>query len=638
MDGSPNSHIASTSQLVRSFSHDQQRRATGDVLTRGLAAKIAADTQQETNAALLYQWNHFLLEGRDLAKSIVPDEEVLLRDQSCRLYKAWNSFCQRLPDDQQKAASDEVPSLKLLHKSVSQAANTWKEERENTKIGRAKRIFTRLCENFDSHSNLISILPNNNTYVTLLTGSLTAIAQASINHQELADGVSSTLDELSQDIAYWNELIREYSDTTMVQRYIRDLYVVVFEFLTEIFSQWSKSSWRRFLTSFDEQALNKLFSEKQDRIRAIERRMGEYANLEFEHNTTKNLNANMTLQDEIKLQQDQMAADIREMKTRQNELIYLLGQNISQLLAQKPGTPATSSPTPKTKMVASGTTFKGSPLPSSHQTCNILELVNLLDPIVAKYARDIQHVVNAVARASQAPIQDRVKRRIGTWTKSSRSDAIWLQGPYERTHPSHNTSTAVCLVALANNNKIPCLSYFCSLGIHGTREAQSLTCQDMLMDLVKSLIVQLLLLLPGNLKAGPGLERSRFERLLGPKADVAGALSLFCDLRALAPPYMHCVIDAAQGLEDRGDLQHMQNLFRVLRAISGPAKASRHGSTSQRPAREGVIKTCIASDGYAEVLAVLTERGHLEKLEYDADEFVEDGPGLVARWDYHNNK
>ena len=77
------------------------------------------------------------------------------------------------------------------------------------------------------------------------SGAVIDINQASMNHQEIANGVANSLNGLSEDIAYWNSLIHERGNTKIMRRYVRELYVVVFEFLTEIFTKWSKSSWKR---------------------------------------------------------------------------------------------------------------------------------------------------------------------------------------------------------------------------------------------------------------------------------------------------------------------------------------------------------------------------------------------------------
>ncbi|KAK6829811.1 hypothetical protein PG987_010395 [Apiospora arundinis] len=78
-------------------------------------------------------------------------------------------------------------------------------------------------------------------------------------------------------MAYCNGLIGLFPDQGMMQRCIMELYTVVFEFLAEIFTGWSKSSWTRIIASFNEQAFNKLFAEKRKRMKAIEHRMERHA-------------------------------------------------------------------------------------------------------------------------------------------------------------------------------------------------------------------------------------------------------------------------------------------------------------------------------------------------------------------------
>ena len=99
-------------------------------------------------------------------------------DQSRQLFRAWEKFCKQLPKQRHEEVTKEKPSLGLLWSSVSTAQSTWKDARDNTKLGRVKEVFTHLCETYSAHSSLVSILPNDN-YISLLTGSLSAIAQAS---------------------------------------------------------------------------------------------------------------------------------------------------------------------------------------------------------------------------------------------------------------------------------------------------------------------------------------------------------------------------------------------------------------------------------------------------------------------------
>ncbi|CAJ2509403.1 Uu.00g144290.m01.CDS01 [Anthostomella pinea] len=595
-----------------------------------------------------------------MAIEALPDEEIFLRDQSRQLYHAWTKFCDRLPEGQRDEMSKGTPSLKFLHESVAKASQTWTEKRGGTRIGRVKGVFTRLCDNFTSHSNLVSVLPVDDKYVTLLTGSLSAIAQASINHQELADGVAESLDELSQDMVYWNRLISEYSDTAILQRYIMELYVVVFEFLTEIFTQWSRSSWKRFIKSFDENAFQNIFSEKRNRIKAIEQRMKKHAELEFQRSTREQLRITNALQEEIKQRQTHMELRFQAMmqdQPSQQQLIMKLGTDLYRLLlSQGVAIPPheilherpqlTSSvatlclPAPVAPEWKEASMNSSSPKPNEERG-NVAPsykedrggfdrqiTLALLAPITAKYNQDIQNIVAITSRASNITIDHHVKRRIDAWTTSQQSDSIWLQGPHEISHPSQNTLTAVCLVALSNNSDIPCLSYFCSLEVHASGHPRIPSCRDMLLDLVKSFIVQLLLLLPEQVGDTTSLSPERFAKLVDPGVELDDALSLLHDLRAHAPPYLHCVIEAAQEVEDRSDSKHTRNLLRVLRElVESPRLGNVPGARDQgRQQAEKVIKVCLTTDGYVDALAELAQKGAVEKVQIHEETHV-DGTG-----------
>lgn len=169
--------------------------------------------------------------------------------------------------------SSHRPDIKYLIDTVSKAASTWQEDREQSKSGKLKAKFVKLCENCKNHSKLLSAIQSHDKYISLLNGSLSAIAQASINHEHIAEGMVKGLDELSKDIEFWNRLMEEHGDVKMLRQYIQELYVVVFEIFMDIFTSWSKSSWKRFLTSFDESSFTKLFTERRGRIDAIDTRI-----------------------------------------------------------------------------------------------------------------------------------------------------------------------------------------------------------------------------------------------------------------------------------------------------------------------------------------------------------------------------
>ncbi|KAK8121709.1 hypothetical protein PG984_010379 [Apiospora sp. TS-2023a] len=595
-----------THQLIRSFSDEFGQTCPGDILGRGLSTAVAIERQRERDStALKGQWNALLNEGRQLAVDLIPDEESVLLSQSRQLYKAWTKFCNSLPQGQQLETLQDVPSLKLLYQHVDRASSTWKEQRDGTKSGRLKTVFTKLCDTVHSHSKLVSMIPTNDKYVTLLTGSLSAIASACTNHEKLATGVSESLEELSQDMAYWNGMISLFPEQEMMQRYIMELYTVVFEFLTEIFTQWSRSPWKRFIKSFDEQAFHELFVEKRKRIKAIENRMQRHA-------SGFHMRSDATFQTETRRWQSGVERTL-------TQIMHKLGIDVQSVLESKvtlpppsqksieplptPGeifldpVPNMSLPgeTPRARDTACNATSDTSSLPS------VRDVLKLLEPIAIQHNNKIQELVSLTSAALKTTVDIQIKRRLEAWTSGLASNRIWIQGPHNVSHPSQNTLTAACLVGLANNAKVPCISYFASLQSRDPRGAYPST-PEILLDMVKSLIIQLLLLQQPNMTLGTQL--MVFEKLLV-RVDLDNLRKVLREIINLGEaqlPRPHLGEGSGAGADIEG----------------GPEKS---------------VKVCFTSDGHADVLAVAAQGGFMDKIAWDADDEAGEGEQLGSLWD-----
>lgn len=403
----------------------------------------------------------------------------------------------------------------------------------------------------------------------------------------------------------------------------------------------------RFLKSFDENAFQSLFQERRARIRAIEQRMQRIANLKFQQGNRQ--------------KQGQMKQDLEMIIQNQlnhQQMILKLGEDLYSFLDNKRGnllsiksvnpslepdlaTSEDSTDTiqdPRLELLVEPTDSepsltvmqKSQQNPEGNYDRQLI--LNLLEPVVKRFRDDTQAVVNITSSALHVSIDDQVKRRIDTWITNTCCEALWILGPHDVSHPSQNTLTAVCLIALSSRHDVPSLSYFCSLRTLSSLGSR-LTHKEILLDMIKSFIVQLLLRCPEHIATELDLSSSRFSMLMEPDVDIGMALELFFDVRTLAPRYMHCVIEAVQELEDRGDAQHTRQLQRALREIVKPPalwssrnsgglgnEATEMGTPESQRTRESelerVMKVCFTSDGYVDALAELASRDEVEKVEY----------------------
>ena len=615
-----------SNRLVRTFSDELQQKRPGEALSRGLAAKVALDRHRDGHyKRQQQQWDVFLLDAREMAQAFIPDEEAVLLDQSQRLYAAWTKFRDSLPTEQrQELGPGERPDIRYLIKSVARAASTWKENQEQTRTGRVKATFFRLCDNCQNHSSLFAVIPSHEKYLCLLTGSLSAIAQASVNHQNIAEGVAESLESLSKDIEFWNRQIAEHGNIAVLRQHVQELYIVVFEFFTEVFSKWSQSSWRRFRTSFNDDAFDKLFTAKRDRITAIEKRIDREITLEF--------------QKKMKTSMEKLVTDQQKLLTQmpQHQLAYqraLLGASLQQFLEQQsrlPEQPGFSSLTyiPSDDPKESPIYIRDPDSPEAEHDPTLQQKAedrghregvyeyNREDVHVeiAVYVDQFRHQVQKLVQmTSSVPLLMTDKQaysKLLSWIDGIGSQTIWIQGPHGTSSPSQNSMTAISLVALSHKNNIPCISYFCSLP--DARGSEPVSKSDQLMAMLASLVAQLVLLVPGHCSTSPvDLSPSRFSSLAH-SAAVDDALHLICDLRAVVPRYMHCVIDNFQTLEDRSD----QSLTRKLLMTIATLCMLDRGGGSEREESALVTKVCLTTDGFMDSLGQAAAMDLITKVEF----------------------
>ncbi|KAI1643480.1 uncharacterized protein F4817DRAFT_368391 [Daldinia loculata] len=242
---------------------------------------------------------------------------------------------------------------------------------------------------------------------------------------------------------------------------------------------------------------------------------------------------------------------------------------------------------------------------------------DVLRPILIRHLLDMDNIENTIVTTSRSPLQDHIKNRIYDWATSSHQDAIWIQGPHGAPYPSQNTLTAIFIKALSKDLEIPCVSYFCSLRLHGVPLGQdglsTLSCQELLLEMVKSIVAQLANFLPRLIFRGVDPSIARIVSLINPEADISVALEILREIRNAAPLRLHCIIEGVQLLEDRSNLRHTQNLRRTLHELSNISTPMPWLLEDEAWA----TKTCFTSGGYVDALAQMVEDGHVDKVEVE---------------------
>lgn len=96
------------------------------------------------------------------------------------LAKAWEKFQRKLPAEQRENLRDKPPSLSVLCNAVRSAGSKWQIRRDESKWGAVKSAFAKLSRSTDDYSQLLAVIPANDKYIALLTGSLSAIVKVGV--------------------------------------------------------------------------------------------------------------------------------------------------------------------------------------------------------------------------------------------------------------------------------------------------------------------------------------------------------------------------------------------------------------------------------------------------------------------------
>lgn len=616
--------------LIRRFSDDISQSSPGESLGRALSAKVAFDRNRERSRSLRFEWDQLLLQGQELAQGCVPDEEAVLLHQSQRLHAAWTKFRRSLPKEQQIRLEDcDRPDINFLVATVNKASATWKSGREESTLGKLKSKFHSLCEICQDHSSLLKIFPTNDKYVALLTGSISAIAQATINHQNIAEGVADTLDDLGHDLDFWNRQMMEHGNIPALRPYIQELYVVVFEFFTEIFTKWSKSGWKRFLTSFDEGVFNKLFTSKKNRLLAIERRMERHINLDFRHHTAMSLKTVIENQERLfnilpdQLGEQRLFLGVSLQRFLEQQQIFSLEPPQAALVISR-----VESTAGETQPVStSGDSSLALPEPEVHPTrraqyrFNRAEIQAQLTTFTNQWMNQVNYLIEAANQMSLLRLDKEVHHRLVAWLRGLNSMNLWMRGPHGVSRPSQNSMTAVSLAALARNNNIPCIVYFCTFtGPHSSGISKRIE----LGFLLASIVSQLVQFLPDKGYAEANLSPTRFSALAQGSLSVVEMLQLIKDVRNVGPRLVYGFIDNIQVLEDRSDEAYNRDFLRVIATICRLGSRSQLSESDGTPNEDEVsvvpgTRICFTTEGYVDGLAQATELQLVDRVEFDLE-------------------
>lgn len=392
---------------------------------------------------------------------------------------------------------------------------------------------------------------------------------------------------------HWKEQVLAHPDLPSVQKLVRELYVVVFQYLTDVFATWSNSGWKRFALSFDKNAMTKLFSTRQAQMDRLSERINRAAELHEQKSIQAILTSVVT-----KAELDDALLELGgRIQT------YLEGLDLKR--QQQRSSYADSSP-PLTLMA-----------PHQHQ-------VEDNEPQVHAYRVDKQEIINQIPdferllnlpvndaknhshRATHLETDNQVVLKLHNWLDDIVGSNLWIQGPAQVPSPSQNTLTAMTLMVALQSSTFPVLSFYCN-----SIRTMQLSPRQILSELVHCFVAQLVPHLPSSIRSDQDLSPPRFFSACRQDCPVDDTLALLTNIVNSLESPVYFLIDGMQALEQYADPDHTKDLSRMIEYLCG--------TDAEGQGKSFTNKVCFTSDGFVDALALQAQRGQLEKVSFELE-------------------
>merc|ERR1711939_642938 len=315
--------------------------------------------------------------------------------------------------------------------------------------------------------------------------------------KDIALALTDSLEQLCEDIMHWKKQVLAHPDLPSIQKDVQELYVVVFQYLTDVFATWSSSGWKRFSLSFDKSAMTKLFSTRQAQIDRLSERIDRAAKL-HEQKSIQTILASVVTKAEL---------DDALLKLGCRLQTYLEGLDVRR----RPRRSSCSDSSPPLLLTAPEEQQLEDEQPEVHVIqVDKQEIIHQVPDFERLLSSPLNDAKTHSHRATHLETDSQVVLKLHNWLDGAVGPNLWIQGPAHVPSPSQNTLTAIALMVALQDGGCPVLSFFCD----SIRTAQ-LSPRQILSELVRCFIAQLVPHLPSVIRSDRDLSPSRFSAACG---------------------------------------------------------------------------------------------------------------------------
>jgi hypothetical protein len=439
-----------------------------------------------------------------------------------------------------------------------------------------------------------------------------------VNHERIAEGLAEALCTISEDIAECEIELSMFQDENM-KKLVADFYAHVFLLLSGIMDWIMRKRHKRLMDSFNE-TFGKRFDDevavikkKAEKIRHLAEQNAR-AELRSTRLSVEDLGRDVRIglegearhhaqmayyaqrfereleearkeRDEIRQERQMLAASVRQL-LQESSMAHLgtqrlmVNQQVQGLLRSRPTTPIYGSESlfGMLFIYRKGTNDLTFPLSRATkslswyaQFANLSKAMEQTAEQVKVNSKDLENFFHRdrvrLSRIPSTPVMVNPDAlwRVHSWTIDD-SPRLWLDGPYADCDDFENpmTMVAAAILDLVENNRLPLISYFCTLSRAEPRPGNTREVEATL-GMVYAVIRQMVELLLPSFESAIDLSESRFKLLDGTAKSWEDALQVFSDLLELMPKGVYVVLDGLHWLEDQSAESFLRAWIRTLK-------------------------------------------------------------------------
>ncbi|KAF2276671.1 uncharacterized protein EI97DRAFT_432916 [Westerdykella ornata] len=474
------------------------------------------------------------------------------------------------------------------------------QQNESAEVGTIKARYMKLCETLNNYSGLFKFVPSGDKYISLLTGTIETIVQATVNHTKIGQGFADAIDRIGRELEYCSRSLsavrnRDESHRDRVRTKVMGVFTLCFKFLAP-YARWCKSRFERFKDSLNknyyedkvEGPLQALLARSNELERENQMQSREDVielHGKFDDHTEWMKDFSKKLEDREEKRASAIVAGLASVRIEFSKALQELGEKANgqnELAAKKYLQEQAEEQRRKKanfhwRKALQGIETGAIPPPANSGTRRLrnwddIEAASHFLETVADtgYPIDLREL-------QDFKIAPRAFHPLEHWMTTQESEWLWMRGTLTHSELSEVSTAAYYTVIVSERLKLPLVSYRFRADEYGLAESvdSALEGRSVEMDrfvlMAYSIIRQLVWLLPKEVETDVDLSSARFQRLDGSTESLLDAFNLIEALLSFMPQILIVVLDGFQFVDNDsgvyGDSTHgyLELFLEILR-------------------------------------------------------------------------